>query len=115
MKKVTDKELQEFWEWCGFQYDDDGFMVTFPNGELRHISAEPKFTLDNLFKYAVPKLAHCRLERIEAPYPLVLEGYKGKYAWRITVMGNGRIQDWCDSDPALALYQAIQKAVAHNK
>ena len=108
---------QGFWEKCGF-YEawwagSASMKDYYPDGTPLETDRSsnpiyPEMTLDNLFKWAVPKLAYCRIERIEAPYPLVLEGYTGRYAWRATVTGFGKIQDWCDPDPAQALKKAIE-------
>jgi hypothetical protein len=55
---VPENELKKFWEWCGLKID-----VTYPSADETvgwgmgipeyHM---PELTLDNLFKYAVPKL-----------------------------------------------------------
>ena len=53
---MTDKDTREFWEKCGFKYDhwgDEPFIV-WPDGVPR--TEAPPITLDNLFKYAVPRV-----------------------------------------------------------
>lgn len=57
-------ESKELWEWCGFRFQKIGELKkiyrhhanlrwVFPTGE---IGALPELTLDNLFKYAIPKV-----------------------------------------------------------
>ena len=62
---MTDKDIQELWKLCGFEYSHSartknfstgalGKMVKFyvyPSGEVGDL---PEPTLDSLFKYAVP-------------------------------------------------------------
>ena len=44
--KPTDEQVRKFWEWCGFTFCDDGIAATMP-----------LIDLNNLFKWAVPKLS----------------------------------------------------------
>ena len=64
MNKPTEVQIKEFWEWCGFKLGKNrdkesvfyGFTTyTYP-GTLTPITNKPKLDLNNLFKYAVPKL-----------------------------------------------------------
>ena len=60
-------EVKEFWEWCGFKWDDnywgdcwceypDGTRVHFhPEADKDNEGYEPVLDLNNLFKWAVPK------------------------------------------------------------
>jgi hypothetical protein len=54
MTEPTKEQIQKFWEWCrlstdsiGRWYTEDGYFLS---------SETPKVDLNNLFKYAVPKL-----------------------------------------------------------
>ena len=54
MKAPTQEQIKEFWEWCGFLYGEPNEKtVTYPNGMEYY---PPDVDLNNLFKYAVPKL-----------------------------------------------------------
>ena len=69
MKQPTEEQIKRFWEWCGFKYDPlkcdcticrpncwvEPDAKSHPNGLLVHCN-EPQIDLNNLFKWAVPKL-----------------------------------------------------------
>ena len=67
-----------------------------------------RLTLDNLFKYAVPKL-------MEQGYTImcesVKEGISVLYEWCFTRGENEGIWQALDKDPALALAEAIEKVI----
>ena len=62
----TQEQLKKFWEWCGldlkhrFEVADVGISICSKCGTtkpaLLKLCSAPSLTLDNLFKYAVPKL-----------------------------------------------------------
>ena len=79
-----DKELQEFWEWCGFSIRADGWLIA-PD-------------LNNLFKYAVPKFFE---EFGETALGKLLDWWIESILWGIT--------SYNYEDAALALYQAIHQ------
>lgn len=64
MNEPTEAQIKEFWEWCGFRWEyveevDDGFYNApdgFTNEHLDNNELLPPIDLNNLFKYAVPKL-----------------------------------------------------------
>lgn len=116
MKEPTEIEQQKFWEWCGFKFtrskdgnywDGNYWAVDYPNGRpetavnLHYIY--PSLDLNNLFKYAVPRLS---------PKTLMLESYivAGGQNFSVAILsekqGDGL---WYgnDPDPALALFWAI--------
>jgi hypothetical protein len=111
MNKPTEEQLKEFWEWCGFRevLGSMGVKVLIPPDKNRFdaTGADLLLTLDNLFKYAVPKL-------MENDYSLRLTASKlvadhsDSYNVRITKFLNWEkdiiIQG---ADPALALFWAI--------
>ena len=51
--KPSESEIREFWEWCGFCYFDGWF---YEEGGKRVARWGGIPNLNNLFKYAVPKL-----------------------------------------------------------
>ena len=112
MAKLTKRELKKFWEWCGIKYepDQDCFKVIFPDGEWYNFGQdwkmgrmEPPLDLNNLFKYAVPK---------------VVEELRARPDVRHIHNAYGRLFNmWLEElfsvgykELAAALYQAIQKA-----
>jgi len=67
MSEPTQEQIEEFWEWCGFRFVDDRlydstlqeWQVHYPDGEWHHDykkNISNLIDLNNLFKYAVPKL-----------------------------------------------------------
>jgi hypothetical protein len=85
MNEPTKEQIKEFWEWCGFCYryvpygslqarelpestdmtDTDKLCLTDPNGWE---SEYPSFELNNLFKWAVPKLLKLGMHSVEFVY-----------------------------------------------
>lgn len=57
-QKPTDKQIKKFWAWCGFRLeaDIDFFWWYLPDGGHLPLGEQPALDLNNLFKYAVPKL-----------------------------------------------------------
>jgi hypothetical protein len=114
--KPTEEQVKKVWEWCGFWYDttkSTGLVMEIgwrsPSGKVLggcHVSYLPKIDLNNLFKYAVPKL----------------NAYGFYYATelsdehRVWVEINGQIGGVVkDKDPALALFWAIYKVIEEKK
>lgn len=106
MDKETSKEqIKEFWEWCGVKpeeklvYDIDGTPYIDHNWL-------PPIDLNNLFKWAVPKL-------IKSGIRISLRVNDSKDGGSWVEIFNDRSQnvyyDCRDKDPAQALYQAIQE------
>ena len=54
----TKEQIQWFWEQCGFKLDDDGDFRWWylPDGSHLSLDEDPLLDINNLFKYAVPKL-----------------------------------------------------------
>ena len=54
----TEEQVKKFWEWCGFRQnlyqDTSGILYDTPDN--LHCIGLPPIDLNNLFKYAVPKL-----------------------------------------------------------
>ena len=115
MDKPTEAQIKEFWEWCGFKsrlvWSDPADIVPrhqftvwdYPDGSgvTQNLSVNPPIDLNNLFKYAVPKLH--RKEGNVAIVSHITEEEGWHYSAKI---GAGRISVE-DKDPALALFWAI--------
>jgi len=62
IKEPTDEQIKEFWEWCGFWYNEKEMGSTWVGGKWHHRTHYydwrelPPIDLNNLFKYAVPFL-----------------------------------------------------------
>ena len=103
--KSTQEQIKEFAEWCGFTDirifgGRPGWDGTSPDGEFRAVEID----LNNLFRYAVPKLTSCNMVRHLNPYGYTFE-FKCNIAERYCIVE--------DKDPALALYWAIWEVI-HN-
>ena len=125
---TTQEQIKEVWEWCGFRYiriDDipwcqkPAYYETdywyandhwiYPDGS-KH-GKIPNLDLNNLFKYAVPKLVRCQLWRNLAYDKGIIGG-----DWEAIVttgdqttchlLGHGE-----GNDPALALFWAIWEII----
>ena len=106
MEQPTDEQIKEFWEWFGFvdtfEGDTGAYYWKAPNGDAG--IDLPPLDLNNLFKYAVPKLRE--LHFIEFQWWEV-EGCHVK----VYVLDNSFSGQ--DGNPALALFWAIWE-VTHN-
>ena len=107
-KEPAKEQLIKLWEWCGFKkfgwtnwdhYAKPGEEP--PKGMSVQKAYDgtyslPKLTLDNLFKYAVPKLDYWLLSNEKTKRPGAVAQYHGKLSGTVF-----------NSDPALALFYAI--------
>jgi hypothetical protein len=116
--KPKEEQIKKFWEWCGFKYSPLKCDCTicrpkqwiapdssqYKNGEWEH-SELPPIDLNNLFKYAVPKLlnGHCELNT-------GMSYRKGKCLARVWY-GMYDYKEARHDDPALALFWAIYKVI----
>jgi len=102
--KPTEKEIKEFWEWCGFTTTLDGHGVTqtvAPNGAW--LSRLPDLDLNNLFKWAVPKIKGLvKLSKSDnhTDYIATVSDYELNQEGKIA-----------NPDPALTLFWAIHKVI----
>ena len=111
---MTDKE---FWEWCGF-YKLDMPASPWLHGKLGEYDWKsyelPPIDLNNLFKYAVPKLASKYPNSIEVKLLAPLASAPEFWVVDITTQhhpissGNGK-------NPAPALKKAIEQAMEAKK
>jgi len=117
-EQPTEEQLKKFWEWCGLERPpksckERNHMVVRKGG---YPFCQPvELDLNNLFKYAVPKLGEWsiefRLNLAELVECIITKKVHHNDAtdmlschptWRI--VGEGK-----DKDPALALFWAIYK------
>lgn len=124
MKKPTEEQLEKFWEWCGFRtvvepfvndsgYHGIGTSFFYPNSKQASAYSTqvedmsylyPVIDLNNLFKYAVPKLESSGLRIV---FSLGTEVNEASLFWHVQI---GKAWD-SNSDPALALFWAIYKII----
>ena len=109
MKEPTREQIKEFWEWCGWKFKL-GKQEEFGSSELSVwippngydgviYLCPPDIDLNNLFKYAVPKLLRLR----DVGF-IKWDGFRDKNKY--TIFSNGkRFAD--TDDPALALFWAL--------
>ena len=111
--KPTEEQIKELWRWCGFGMD--GVGIWHCPGGIREYGAMPKPTLDNLFKWAVPKLQEINNE-ILVRFMFGSVNRAGVYQWTKRYSRKKNFE-WLelgaasDKDPALALFWAIWKVI----
>lgn len=105
--KPTEVQVKEFWEKFGFGKDSIG-NITFPdsteNMPIYGGADYPSIDLNNLFKYAVPKLDH----------PNILLYYDGnvkEWFCKLTIAQHPWEIGEFGENPALALFWAIQEVI----
>jgi len=131
MKEITENQIKEFWEWCGFKYQ--GFIPSFgnipeqkeawryPDGSMCFLSAYgtatglPDINLDNLFKYAVSNVMESNQNFIDIQVRrYIAPGYDDfliSYTCEIwSDNGQGSVIKQADT-PALALFWAILEVI----
>ncbi len=111
--KPTKEQMKEFGKGCGLTFlrDKDGTLTWYDSEENFVDFGYPDIDLNNLFKYAVPKVDYARLDMIFPPYPKGLGDWSALYAWRATTKQGKNIADICDQDPTLALFWAIWSVI----
>lgn len=118
-----DKErIQKFWEKCGFRYEETTPEWALEQGKSssmwwldpEHCTYKknklPPITLDNLFKYAVPKVYDMELIKRNRFAGEWQTAYRAKVRlarkpWQLPVT---------DKDPATALFLAIERVINEN-
>ena len=115
MKEPTDEQIEWFWEQLGCRVVSFPlflkesiivFDLVFPDGEEQRFNGSllDSIDLNNLFKYAVPKL-------VGEGYSLSLETVLAEEPWYWWIVEKGsRLYKYSGKDPALALFWAIYKA-----
>ena len=102
MKQPTREQIKEFWEWCGLVSFKDRLGVVYEYDRKLHKSP-PDLDLNNLFKYAVPKLDNIKLVKNVAP--------SGDVFWNGTAEYIPNVKVVTHEDPALALFWAIWEVI----
>lgn len=106
----TQEQLKKFWVWCVFKYRKDMSysdrlvwvrVWEYPDTTL--LDTLPKPTLDNLFRYAVPKLTDIRMHR------LVYVNGEVAYTFEVNYQSEWSIAN--DEKPELALFWAIWEVI----
>ncbi len=99
MKKPTQEQIEEFWGWCevgkiNYSGNDDPHLLSDFRQDF------PPMDLDNILKYAVPKLEGCSVSLNIAP--------SGDIFWNAKARSEGdSYYATTAGDPALALFWAI--------
>jgi hypothetical protein len=111
----TKEEIKEFWEWCGFKPVDtviNGFKYhewIHPDG--LQTNWLPEIDLNNLFKYAVPKVTQIDLwtntQWSEAKHTVI----PAEYGATVKLYDEYKFGNGKDTDPALALFWAIYQVI----
>ncbi len=118
--KPTDEQIKEFWAWCGFKYGKGLNCNTLEpitgwwfNKEYMSPKNLPPIDLNNLFKYAVPKLLGG--DRYLFITFDVTSNEAGLVACEISTLKGEKLTrvKWeaSDNDPALALFWAIYEVI----
>ena len=105
----SENQIREFWEWCGFEHlpcsqiTRERCWVDPIEGD--HTKERPPIDLNNLFKYAVPKLRYADIIKPDGKdtYGASVrngEGIVGKQGYNFD-----------NEDPALALFWAIYEVI----
>ena len=129
MTQPTKAQIKEFWEWCGFKketrWSDPADIVprheynvwVYPDGSgvTQHLSVNPPIDLNNLFKYAVPKVLP---EHDFAIYYVLDDRSEATGNWAISMSCSGYGEHGIirlrDKDPAIALFWALDKVRAND-
>ena len=111
--KPTKVQEQNFWEWCGLYQSEQQIHTGwwhYPDGSIQH--GFPPIDLNNLFKYAVPKLAETK-KRIEysIDFSILDWGKEANHYFAILQGSHQLLGTGEDKDPALALFWAIYKVM----
>ena len=117
--EINQQEWKEFLEWCGFSFGEETSYAKYEDYRKHEVFYYPASTssweiyylpgldLNNLFRYAVPKLDY--FFSIQFNETLWKDNKK---RWRVLLVNKGFGKQKFESygkDPALALNQAIQK------
>jgi hypothetical protein len=104
MSTLTDKK---FWEQCGIEGEEERYTRGRLAGERTGRILYPPIDLNNLFKYAVPKLIERNLE-------VSLHRFIDEDEWSASLWSSDESDvdiSISDKDPAQALKEAISKAL----
>jgi len=107
MDEPTEAQVKEFWEWCGFsigEYIDE--WVAPDSYTCFH--GMPPLNLNNLFKYAMPKLPLLRFSYETQTIPKL-------YRWETMEANQPHLTVVESNDPTLALFWAIWEVITNSK
>ena len=105
MNKPTEAQIKEFWEGIGWDNLKDSGIIKWINnkGKVSFVEKPPPIDLNNLFKYAIPRLDSWAM--FKQPDGVLVEVSAGK-------VHEARI---VHNDPVLALFWAIYAVVKDAK
>ena len=106
--KPTNEQVKKFWGWCGFRVAL-GKLYWYPDKESSPARRLPPIDLNNLFKYAVPKLE--KSVRAITIYPPVIDPPVCDKCYVELTLCNGQIIESFENTPALALFWAIWEVI----
>ena len=111
-EEPTKEQIREFWEWCGFEFDErwsEFNPYKDHNGVIQH--SRTPIDLNNLFKYAVPKVIE-KLDKQSVRFECFYRFIENEWVWVYWITDDlDHITHAIDEDPALALYWALDKAM----
>ncbi len=138
-RQPTEAEVRKFWEWCGLVHVDnyseseiaivnscEAMMLDKPFGgwykpdytkgtsELVSLKTVPNINLNNIFKYAVPKLMDDGITYLDIQtrrHIIPNEGFRNNYTVEIWSDSGQPTIRVIKSDPALALFWAIMEVI----
>lgn len=108
------RDEQRLWEWCGLVQDAWG-NISVPNNEpdtveFLEFQEWPDITLDNLFRYAVPKVHHGLGITVS-----LMSGGGDTVGYPVVEMRKGGKRvvplEMDDKDPAKTLFKAILRVI----
>jgi len=103
----TEEQIREFWKRCGVKPTKLKTGVNYHGTPIPYTATlYPPIDLNNLFKYAVPKLSNeATFDRVEISLPT------GKMEFWVKLVARHQSVVEKDKDPALALFWAIYKVI----
>jgi len=113
MNEPTEEQKKRLWEWCGFaryerqdpHWKDMRWVLVYPDKSWSFDEENwLPIDLNNLFKWAVPKLDYAEISYDSA------EGIPQTYFATVVLEGKGYTAG-DTTDPALALFWAIYKVM----
>lgn len=107
MKEPTKEQIRKFWEWIGWEFSPDGlyYRVNSNASGWGYVSQLPPTDLNNIFRYAVPKLLNWELSKSPS-------GYYVEIDTKASMMSNTRYSfRLAGDDPALVFLQVILDAI----
>jgi hypothetical protein len=110
--KPNEEQIKKFWEWCGLKEEEatDGETYWFDGDTPLYLICElawegyPRINLNNLFRWAVPKLNH-------DGWVVHLNQTGTERIWQAQIDNPKDFHCVRNEDPALALFWAIYKII----